>query len=83
MKILVYLGVGLILRTFFVDHLQNGWRWSVREITTGPSGETVVTQVGRWTPIDIGCCLIIVYLMYVSARATIRFLQKRSQRPSE
>ena len=67
MKILLYVAIGLILATFFVDHFQHGW---FRAIGAG------VPLGNLWATIDLGSLLILASLACASANAATRFLRR-------
>jgi hypothetical protein len=78
MKILLYMGIGVVLLEFLVSHYQRGWNIWQSQTTVGPSGETIV--IPMWSPADVGCYLIIIYLVWVSVRWTVRFVRRRASR---
>ena len=79
-KIVLFSGIGLILWNFFDDRFRNGWYFAAREVTTLPSGETMVLEEIRWGPAEIGCLLVLAYLAFVLAKAVIRLLHERGTR---
>lgn len=74
-RALLWSGIVLILLTFLVVRLRYGFLGVVKQVATTPSGKAMVTMI--WTPVDLGCYLIIAYLALALAKTSIRFLRAR------
>ena len=71
-KILLWSGIGLILLTFLIHLLHDGFLRVNKEVITTPSGKPRMMRMMIWTPVDLGCYLIVVYLAIALVKTTFR-----------
>lgn len=78
MQMVLWSGIGTVLLAFLVKSFQHGLLGATEQIVTTPSGKTLTMTTVNWTPVDLGCYLIIAYLMFALARSAVRFNRARS-----